>query len=126
MTVIVTGGRDHDLTGDEALWFLRTLGHYRADNVFNGDARGVDRQCANLARDHRFHVVDFPADWEKHGKAAGPIRNAEMLREAQKLGPVIVLAFPGGKGTQHMKDLARRGGVDVMEPPAEQKELDRE
>jgi hypothetical protein len=53
----------------------------------------------------------FPADWERYGKRAGPIRNAEMV----KAGADVVLAFPlpGGRGTQHTIRLAREAGIPV-------------
>ena len=44
-------------------------------------------------------VEEFKADWDKFGRAAGPIRNAQMLREGK---PDLVVAFPGGRGTANM------------------------
>lgn len=46
-----------------------------------------------------FFIDAHPADWKTHGKAAGRIRNVEML----ELGPTIVLAFlmNGSRGTMH-------------------------
>lgn len=52
----------------------------------------------------------FKADWDKHGKAAGPIRNQQMLDEGK---PDLVLAFAGGKGTDDMCRRARAAGVEV-------------
>lgn len=56
-------------------------------------------------------VDPHPADWNKHGKAAGPIRNAEMV----KLGADVCLAFltPGCKGTVNCAALAQRAGIPV-------------
>ena len=51
------------------------------------------------------------ADWEKHGKAAGPKRNKRML----EWKPDLVVAFPGGKGTANMVQQARQAGVEVIE-----------
>lgn len=53
----------------------------------------------------------FPADWEKYGKRAGPLRNEAMIAA----GADLVLAFPlpGGKGTQHTIRLAREAGIPV-------------
>ena len=51
-----------------------------------------------------------PADWDQHGRAAGPIRNKEMAQEADAL-----LAFFDGEsaGTQNMINEARKAGLDV-------------
>lgn len=55
--------------------------------------------------------IKYPAAWETHGKAAGPIRNAYMVKD----GADLVLAFPmpGGRGTQHTVRLAQRAGIPV-------------
>ena len=47
----------------------------------------------------RMPVSDLYAQWTKYGKSAGPIRNAEMLRFGK---PQLVVAFPGGDGTENM------------------------
>jgi hypothetical protein len=57
-------------------------------------------------------VSAHPADWFSHGKAAGPIRNQEMLAME---APALVVAFPGGRGTADMVRRARKAGVDVLE-----------
>ena len=56
----------------------------------------------------RIPAVAFPADWQKHGKRAGPIRNALMLAEGK---PDLVIGFAGGKGTDDMLRKAFRSGV---------------
>lgn len=53
---------------------------------------------------HQIPFKLFQADWEKYGKAAGPMRNREMAKYANAL-----LAFDKGtKGTQNMIDTARK------------------
>jgi hypothetical protein len=52
----------------------------------------------------------FPADWGAHGKAAGHIRNTQMLVEAR---PALVVAFPGGAGTRNMIIQSLERGVAV-------------
>jgi hypothetical protein len=58
-------------------------------------------------------IAYCPADWAKHGKAAGVIRNAHMLIDHK---PKRVIAFPGGSGTA---DMIRRAksvrGIEVIE-----------
>ena len=60
----------------------------------------------------KWYGNEFPADWAKHGKAAGPIRNAEMLTEFL---PDYIVAFPGGKGTADMLRKAEKARVTNIE-----------
>jgi hypothetical protein len=57
-------------------------------------------------------VVRFPADWDRYGKRAGRIRNESMAKYAEYLA-----VFPGGKGTAHMKEIAKAYGLVVFEYP---------
>lgn len=79
--------------------------------VMHGNARGADRIAADVAVDLGFWVQAFPADWKRHGKAAGPIRNRQML-DAE---PDVVLAFQvrNSRGTQDTVDEALRRGIPV-------------
>jgi hypothetical protein len=70
--------------------------------------------------DPYFEYHPFPADWDRWGKAAGPIRNTEMLNAAGK-GFVVafhasLLAFQNEKsGTNHCARLAERMGFTVYD-----------
>lgn len=79
-----------------------------------GMARGADRISYQLAKGTGWRVMEFPADWDKHGRAAGPIRNAEMLTVGK---PELVIAFhddlDNSKGTANMVKIAKRAGVRV-------------
>jgi hypothetical protein len=109
--LLVCGGRDFSDT-ERAYKVLdamhRALG---VDVVIEGDARGADRIAGYWARRNRVDNLKFPADWNKHGKAAGAIRNQQMLEEGK---PSHVLAFPGGRGTADMVRRARAAGVQVI------------
>lgn len=79
--------------------------------VIHGDAQGADRLAGRLAKDWGAHVIAVPAEWDKYGKAAGPIRNQKMLDEYK---PDVVYAFRSyGKsnGTDHMVAIARKSGI---------------
>jgi hypothetical protein len=81
--------------------------------IITGDCpTGVDSLSAIFARANECQYVGFPADWKKHGRAGGPIRNQQMLDEGK---PDLVVAFPGGKGTADMVRRARAAGIPVME-----------
>lgn len=112
LTVIVCGGRDfHDYDAIKSGMEAFERKHGRIDIVIHGGAKGADWLGAGwaLANDRRVH--SYPADWSKHGPAAGPIRNARMLREGK---PDFVIAFPGGRGTANMVRQAKEAGVTVV------------
>lgn len=73
--------------------------------VVHGAARGADRMAGEEARACGYKVEEHPADWKRHGRRAGAIRNAHML----SLGCSRVIAFWDGKsrGTEHMIAIAR-------------------
>ena len=80
--------------------------------LVEGGAPGADACAQAWAYKNRSEHKQHKADWKRHGKAAGPIRNAQMLAMEQ---PDLVIAFPGGKGTASMVGLARAAGVEVRE-----------
>jgi SLOG family YspA-like protein len=118
MLFMVTGGRDYadrdyvfEWLDDVALAFKDAKSSPLT--LMHGDARGVDRIAGDWAEEHNIPVKVFPANWDRDGRAAGPIRNQLMLDQ----NPVFVIAFPGGKGTADMIDRASRKGVIVIRVP---------
>lgn len=79
--------------------------------VVHGAARGADRIAGEIAAELGCTVEAHSADWDRHGRAAGPIRNVEMIR----LGADILLAFPMGPsvGTRHCMAAAKAAGIHV-------------
>lgn len=82
--------------------------------VIEGEAKGADTWARLAAQELGITVLKFPADWNKYGKSAGPIRNIQMLKEGQ---PDLVLAFHDdvehSKGTKNMVEISRKAGVAV-------------
>lgn len=109
MRLLVCGGRDfYDFDRIAA-----GLAPYKdASLLMHGDARGADRLSGQWASIFCVPVKKFPAEWGLHGKAAGHIRNQQMLDEGK---PDLVVAFPGGKGTADMVRRAKAAGVRVVE-----------
>lgn len=62
---------------------------------------------------HRCYLINEEADWQTHGKAAGPIRNGAMLA---KHAPDGVVAFPGHNGTADCVRQAEAAGIKVWFP----------
>jgi hypothetical protein len=82
--------------------------------LVTGGASGADALAERWANNRGHHNRIYPAEWRVHGVAAGPIRNERMLQETS---PVLVVAFPGGRGTADMVARARAAGVEVREVP---------
>jgi hypothetical protein len=83
--------------------------------IIHGAARGADLIAGEIALSiEGVKVEEYPAQWEKHGKKAGPLRNVQMLQEGQ---PELVIAFhddlANSKGTRHMATIAAKQGLDV-------------
>ena len=119
MRVLVCGGRRYgnpnlpDWERERAtVW--RYLGYLdtRVKAIIHGAAAGADSIAGEWARENGIPEEAYPADWERHGTRAGYLRNVQMLEEGK---PDLVIAFPGGKGTRMMIDIAKRGNVMVIE-----------
>ena len=83
--------------------------------VIEGEARGADKLACEVAEELGIEVEKYPANWPKYGRAAGPIRNKQMLDEGK---PDLVLAFfdsllSGSNGTKSMVKLAEEAGIEV-------------
>lgn len=113
MKVIIAGGRDYHLTDEDFRKLDRVHAQIGITEVVSGCQRGADRGGELWAARRHIPVKPFPADWPKHGKRAGPIRNKAM---AAHVGPEgLCILFPGGKGTESMREEAIKAGVDVIE-----------
>ena len=82
--------------------------------VIEGEAAGADSIARECAIELCLPVEKYPADWNKFHKAAGPIRNKQMLDEGKPNG--VVAFHPDielSKGTKNMVWLARKANVPV-------------
>ena len=112
--IIVAGGRDFDDYGkaQPSLSFI-VAPFVEAGipvEIVSGGARGADALGEAFAKAWSIPCKVFPADWDKHGRSAGYIRNGEMAGYAH-----ILVAFWDGKskGTSHMIQTALRAGLEV-------------
>jgi ABC-type enterochelin transport system substrate-binding protein len=108
-SIIIAGGRtfnDYDSLKD-TLDEILTVEDFE---VVSGGARGVDALGERYAKEKGHSVKLFPADWDKHGKAAGPIRNEEMAKYADGL-----VAFWDGssRGTASMIKKAEKHNLEI-------------
>src|ERR1700743_1331391 len=99
MKIAVTGGRDYCNKARVYQVLDAAVDRLGMTFLMQGGADGADYLAWQWTDERGFPCGSFPADWSKHGKKAGPIRNQRMIDEGK---PEIVIAFPGGKGTQDM------------------------
>lgn len=102
MRICIFGSRtfgDYDLLCKDADARLRNCHDV---TVLCGKARGADELGERYARARGYKVEYFLADWDTHGKAAGPIRNRMMVEVAD-----YGLAFWDGvsRGTKNTIEL---------------------
>lgn len=120
MKTIIAGSRgieDFDVVAEAV-----RLSGFAIREVVSGGARGVDRLGELWAARAELPCKVFPADWNKHGRAAGPIRNREMANYADSL----VAVWDGkSRGTRDMIEVMKQRGmrVFVYEPHAEGGEI---
>lgn len=106
MIALVCGGRDYR---DEKEVFSM-LDSLDIDAIVHGGADGADRLAGEWAISRMIPEIIVPAQWKGYGKSAGPVRNRWMI-DFTKVDTVI--AFPGGRGTANMVDLARQFGLSL-------------
>lgn len=113
MKLLVCGSRDYPDNRYIARCIHYLHATYGITAMCHGGARGADTIAGEVAAKLGIPCRVFPADWKNNGKAAGPIRNIEMLEVFE---PDMVLAFPIGesRGTYHMIDIAKKAGVKVI------------
>lgn len=111
MKVIIAGSRDFN---DYKLLKEKCdliLSDYNDIEIVSGLARGADKLGERYARENKYLIKPFPADWNKYGISAGYIRNEEMAKYGD-----FLIAFWDTKssGTKHMIDLAKQYGLKRM------------
>lgn len=107
MKLIIAGNRDRFPSVDAIGRAVHSMG-IEVTEVVNGGASGVDAQAWSWATLAGLPVKPFPADWGKHGKAAGPIRNRQMAEYADALLAIWDGQSPGTRNmVQEMGKLGK-------------------
>ncbi len=114
--ILVCGGRDWSnlhMT-ESCLDGFREQYHEKGKPIVivQGGATGADFIAKKWAEKHDIPCEEHKADWKRHGRGAGPVRNAQMLTT----GIDVVVAFPGGRGTQDTIKKAETLNIRVWKP----------
>jgi len=128
MKLIIIGSRDLNLSDN---FIHETLQMFKLEptEIVSGGAHGVDRSGENYVQTFNVHFKNpaatassfqakqlelkvFEADWEEHGKAAGPIRNGQMAEYADAL----LLIWDGeSRGSANIKEQMHKANKPVYE-----------
>lgn len=111
MKVAVVGGR----TFDDYKRLKRTLDSILVgiefDTIVSGGARGADSLGARYADERGLKKIIHLPDWDTHGKAAGFIRNKDIVTDAD----MIVACWDGeSRGTNNSIALAKEQKKDTL------------
>jgi hypothetical protein len=120
-SLVIAAGGGRDLAWPQqrvAAELLARSGGRLVHLLLHGGARGADAAIGRAAQQLGWSALVMPAQWQLHGRAAGPIRNRELLQQAiakavahtspVSIASVLVVAFPGGAGTASLVREARR------------------
>ncbi len=104
--ILVAGCRDYNnyQEAKEYIDFCISRIKEKHELVFlSGACRGADMLGERYADEHGYEVERYPANWDKYGKSAGPIRNKKMAENAD-----YIICFWDGKskGTKTMINFA--------------------
>lgn len=120
MNILICGDRYYTDKENIKKQLLQIIDEFKLDldwerhYIIHGCANGADSLSGEVGKELGFFIKEFPAEWDKYGKKAGPIRNLKQLNEGK---PDLVLAFHHNlnesKGTKHMVYISRQANVPV-------------
>jgi hypothetical protein len=117
LVLLICGGRtfgrkvaDYAVSNRALEQFVRARGV--PDQVVVGDAAGADDLGRQWAVTRGIPTKVYHADWRRFGNSAGPMRNQLMIKDGK---PTVVIAFPGGKGTNDCVARAKYAGIEVLQ-----------
>ena len=111
MKVIIAGGRDfndYDLLKKKC---DKILSEIKEDIIIvSGGAKGADSLGERYANERGFGIDYFIPDWNKYGRAAGMLRNAEMSKHADA---AIIFWDQKSRGSKNMIELSKKEGLKL-------------
>jgi hypothetical protein len=108
MKVIIAGGRT--ITDYSLVLSALAESEFIPTEIVSGMAPGVDTLAIQYARENNLPLAEFHADWNKHRRAAGPIRNRQMA----EYGDALIAIWDGeSRGTKNMIEEATKKGLKV-------------
>ena len=111
--VIIAGSRnfeDYSVAREFIQSTIDSVTESKSVIIISGGCRGADKLGERYAIENGLDLEVFKADWARYKKAAGPIRNREMV-----LASDVVICFwdNKSKGTRSLIELANKNAKPV-------------
>lgn len=105
MNIAIVGSRWYAEYDTIKKYVLSKIDINDVDCIISGGANGVDRMAEKLAKELKIKTKIFFPDWKKYGKAAGLIRNKDIIESSD-----VVFAFWDGesRGTKSSIEIAEK------------------
>jgi hypothetical protein len=116
MRIIIAGSRTFTNYDYLKGYCSTVIGFLNSEDIeiISGGANGADRLGEKFAKEFNYSIKKFPANWNKHGKSAGFIRNNEMIDYAKETDCMVICFWDGkSKGTKHTIGLANKHNIKV-------------
>ncbi len=111
--VVVAGCRDYDNYEEAKAYIDFCISNIREKYeiiIVSGGCKGADMLGERYAKENRFKIERYIADWDKYGKGAGPIRNKQMA----EVGDFVICFWDGkSSGTRSMISCAQKFGKPI-------------
>jgi len=106
MNILFSGSRNYNNINNVNNIFQQLLQYKNDITIIVGDCpTGLDKIVKDLCIFHNFNIRIFKADWDKYGKAAGPIRNREMFDMTPYRCYLFAENINNTKGTKNMLNI---------------------
>lgn len=112
LRVLVCGGRNFNNAMLLGSWLGGLHKQRGIACLIDGGARGADHMAHEFAKWAGIPTEQYPAEWGRYGRSAGPGRNQRMLDQSK---PDLVVAFAGGPGTADMIRRAAAAGIPILD-----------
>ena len=110
--LLIAGGRNFEDREIFESVVSETIGNAEEVTIVQGGAPGADKLAREYAISHGLECAEFPADWQKYGKAAGPKRNDQMTAFVASKGGIGLFFWDGqSRGTRHCIKSARKAKI---------------
>jgi len=117
ITIIVTGSREYKDAYTMRRVFTEVKKEFGAFRLVHGNQRGADKLSEFICRSLGITDIQrYDANWDLYGKAAGPIRNREMIdKELTRGDCIIVIGFPleNSVGTYDCMNYAAENKLEI-------------